>query len=80
MRQAASAYKHLQTAPATTWTIPHNLCQGTNLQGIPVVDVIVDDGLGGLTKIMPSSVTIIDANTVSLEFTSARSGYAVVII
>lgn len=73
-----SIYRHEQTTAATVWTIVHNL--GVNGgEGIPVVDAFVDNG-GDLTKIIPSVVEMIDNNTVELTFTTAREGFAVVIV
>jgi hypothetical protein len=73
-----AVYRHTQTTPSTLWTVNHNL-GGNGGDGIPAVDVIVDHN-GTMTKMMPSQITIVDKNTVTISFTVARSGKAVVIV
>lgn len=73
-----SIFRHEQETPAVTWTITHNLGMNGS-QGIPIVDVYLDNG-GDLTKIIPSNCEIIDENTVQLTFGIARAGFAVVIV
>jgi hypothetical protein len=65
-------YTVLTENASDTWTIVHNL------HGYPIVDVYVDY-FGTPTKILPASVTYTDQNTVTLTFSSARSGYATVV-
>ena len=72
-----TTFKYDQTVPSTTWNINHNL-SGNGSQGIPIVDVHVDDGSGNLSKIIPASTEIIDANNVTLTFSIPRTGYAVI--
>jgi len=67
-------YEFIQSSASVTWTIVHN--RGTLA---PVVDAWVDDGFGNTIKIYPSSVNVIDANTVVLTFSTARIGTARVI-
>lgn len=74
-----SCYRHTQSTASTTWTIIHNL-NGNGSDGIPVVDVIVDDGTGKMVKMMPASITKVDSSTVELTFSVARAGLAVVIV
>jgi hypothetical protein len=67
-----------QSTPATTWTLAHNL-GGNGGGGIPAVDVLVTiDGV--VTKIIPKAVTIVDNNTVTVEFTTAQAGTAIVAV
>lgn len=65
---------HDQTSASTLWTIVHNL--GTLA---PVIDCWVDDGLGAQIKIIPLGVIVVDANTVTASFSSARAGTARVV-
>jgi hypothetical protein len=72
-----SAYRFDQATPATTWTTVHNL-GGNGSQGVPIVDVSVNNN-GGIEKMVGGNITIIDKNTVQLVFQAPRSGFAVVI-
>lgn len=64
-------YKHEQTVAASTWVINHNL-------GVyPAVDVYVDYN-GEIQKILPLSVTYVDAMTCNVEFSAARAGTAII--
>lgn len=65
------SHKHIQEAPASTWSISHNL------GSYPVVDAYVDVN-GSLIKILPKSVTYVNSNTCTLEFTQNYSGIAMV--
>lgn len=76
-RVISSTYRHQQTTPATTWTIVHNL-GGAGGSGIPVVDVIVDYN-GQKVKVMSREINIVDKNTITVVFTTAQSGEAIVI-
>lgn len=59
------------TAPALTWNINHGL-------GVyPAVDVYVTIG-AEVQKIMPASVTYVDANNCTITFSEPRAGVAVV--
>jgi hypothetical protein len=71
-------FKHFQTTPATTWTINHNL-SGNGGEGIPIVEVIVDHD-GAKTKMIPLSVTKTSKDTVTIEFSVAQTGLAMVIV
>lgn len=73
-----SIYRHEQPVASTIWTIPHNL--GTNgSQGVPVVDVYITE-LGQTYKIIPASVTRLTMHTIQLTFSSAKAGFAIVLI
>lgn len=71
-RSIATTHNHIQTDPSALWTINHNLI------GYPIVDVFIDvDGV--LNKIIPTGVSYVDANTCTVSFSSAQTGYAVVV-
>lgn len=71
-RKLPVVYKHEQVTASTTWTIVHNL-------GVyPIVDAWTTDG-GDLTKILPSEVNYINANTCTLVFSFPISGFATVV-
>ena len=65
-------YRHDQSSPSTTWTITHNLGTST-----PVVDCWVDVA-GTMTKIMPLSVEATSNAVVTITFSSAYAGRALV--
>lgn len=73
-----SVYRHIQSTPEETWTIVHNL-SGNGSQGIPMVEVLWDDG-NSLQKIIPSGIEVIDRNTVQVLFNSARAGQAIILV
>lgn len=56
---------------ATTWTVTHNLNSST-----PVVQIYDADN----QQIIPDSITISTANVVTVTFSSAMAGYAVIVI
>jgi hypothetical protein len=62
-------FHHTQATEAMTWTINHNLGHH------PTHDVSVLTG-GVLEKIYPLRVTHVDDNTLMLEFSIPRSGFA----
>lgn len=72
MATTLKSYQHIQSTPADTWVISHNL-------GItPVVDVFVYvDGV--LTKILPQSIEITSSNVVTVNFSSLFTGQARII-
>ena len=74
--RSPSMYTHTQTAPATVWTIVHNL--GGNGSSVPIVDVIVPYG-NAMQKVLPLSIVPVDENTVEVTFTTARVGKAVIV-
>lgn len=76
-RVIPSVYRHTQSIASTTWTVVHNLGGGGGT-GIPIVDVLIDSG-GSTVKVMPLQINIVDRNTVTIEFSTAQSGIAVVV-
>lgn len=67
---SVTKYTHVQETPATEWTINHRL----NTLA-PVIDVWIDvDGVS--TKILPRNITVQNANTVIVTFSSPRPGRA----
>ena len=65
-----TGYEHIQSSAATTWTIQHNM------NSMKVVSSIYD---ANWEQIMPDSVKVINNNTVSVSFSSATAGRAMVI-
>ena len=70
---ATTSIKHVQEAAAETWTIVHG--QG----GYPIIDVYIPYE-GTVRKVLPLSVVYIDGNTVEVQFSEARAGFATVIV
>jgi len=68
-------YRHTQGTASTTWTIAHNF----NNAAVPLVSCYVLDG-GVDTQILPASVKVTNANTVTVTFTAATAGKAVILI
>lgn len=64
--EAPSFYRHIQTVPATTWVIVHNLSFRPN--------VTVVDSSGG--QVVPGTVAYTNSTTVTLTFSSALGGEA----
>jgi len=64
-------YTHTQSSGSVTWTVVHNL--GTN----DVIVQIFDAPQGNV--VIPNNIDIVDTNTVSVTFTAAQTGKAVVI-
>jgi len=67
-------HKHLQSTPATTWTVAHNLGT-TSIQ----ITTYVDDGSGTYAKIIPQSEIILDVNTVEIRFSTNFTGQVILI-
>lgn len=63
-----STYIHKQTTPAAVWTVVHNL--GKKFVNI---DVVINYQ-GAVTTILPQSITVTDANTAVITFSSAHTG------
>lgn len=59
---------HDQTVPSTEWVITHKL----NTLA-PIVDTMVEIG-GGLQKILPLDVIVVDNATIRVVFSSPRTG------
>jgi len=62
-----TGYNHIQSSPATTWTITHNL----NNQ-YPIVQVYNTDNI----MIIPEEVQGTNTNTTTIQFSFAMAGYA----
>lgn len=65
---AVLAYNHNQAVASTTWVVAHNLGT-TNV----AVDAIMLNGVD-LEKVMPLSVVVTDANTLTITFSAAQEG------
>lgn len=66
------SHTHTQEEASAEWTIVHNL--GTLA---PAVDVFININ-GTQSKIIPAAVEVTDNRTVTVRFTSPRSGFAAV--
>lgn len=67
---AISIYKHIQTTPATTWTINHNI-NSTHA----IVDCFIDIN-SGVYQAIPLSIESTTAGTSVVTWSEAQSGYA----
>jgi hypothetical protein len=84
-----STFKFTQAEAATTWNIAHNL--GNNCRrvgagsapsmgmGIPIVDVFILNN-GQLSKVIPASIVMVDANNVTITFGEPQSGFAQIVV
>lgn len=72
----ASSFRHVQTSAAATWTISHNL--NTPSPFLVNASFFVDTGGGVYKPILPSDVTYVDANTITVTFTVSHTGYALI--
>ena len=70
LTQTITSYTHYQGSAASTWSITHNL-------NTPSISVTVYDTLNRVS--IPSDVTVVDANNVTVEFGSPFTGSAVII-
>lgn len=68
---SAKTYTHTQSSSSATWTVTHNL--GSN----DVVIQIYDATQGNM--LIPDTVDIIDTNSLSITFSAAQTGKAVVV-
>lgn len=66
-----NSYNHVQSAPASTWTITHNL-----KTAFPQISVYDNTN----KKIMPNDITIVNENSISVDFSIAQAGKAVIIV
>lgn len=66
------AYEFVQASPSTSWVITHKLGITT-----PVVDCWVDIN-GTMTKILPQTVTATSNSVVTITFSVAYAGRALV--
>ena len=66
-------YLHTQSSPSATWVVDHHLGL------VPAVSVYIPGIRNGEEVVqvcLPSQVRVIDDNTVWIEFTSPRTGFA----
>jgi hypothetical protein len=70
---AGTSYKHIQSSASTTWTIEHNL----NTIDI-LFNIYVDIGENVYKPIIPNDFSFTDNNTITLTFSIACSGYAII--
>ena len=68
---AYGCYRHRQTTPSTNWIVKHSSMTAPFV----TCQVHVD---GVLTVIIPVSVELIDATTVSITFSTPRTGEVVI--
>lgn len=73
-----SIFRHEQEIPSDSWTIVHNM-SGNGSDGLPIVDTFIFKD-SQFEKIIPLGVTKIDRNTVRIDFSIPRIGFAVVIV
>lgn len=66
-------YVHTQDIAAVTWPIAHGL------NTYPIVEILIDDGNGGWMVMIPAEIHVIDMDHVEIQFTSARTGKAILI-
>lgn len=64
------SYNYVQASPSATWNIDHGL---NNFN--PNIDVFVYY-LGDLVKMIPLNVVSVDANNVTVSFSSTQTGQA----
>lgn len=63
----SGSYKHTQTTPATTWVVSHNLDA--------YLPIVITDLTGNM---LVATVTYTDSNTITVNLTTAASGYVYV--
>lgn len=68
-------YTHTQSGAAVTWTVAHNLGA---VNGFVHSTFIVDTGGGVYKPILPSDVTYNGANQLTVSFSTAYAGYALI--
>ena len=74
----ATSFKHVQNSGSTTWTIDHNLGAAAPFLAHASFFVDTTNGLGVYKPIIPSDVTYVSANRLTVTFTAAYSGYALI--
>jgi len=72
----ANSYRHTQAGALATWTVTHNL--GAAAPFIVHHTFFVDTGGAVYKPIIPSDVTYVSANQLTVTFSSAYSGFALV--
>lgn len=71
-----SSFRHTQSTPAATWTVNHNL--GAAAPFIVHASFFVDPGDGTTKPILPQDVTYVTANQLTVTFSTAYAGYALI--
>jgi hypothetical protein len=71
-----SAFRHTQSAPASTWTITHSLSLTTPF--IAESSFYIDIGGGVYKPILPSDITYVSANQLAATFSTPEAGYAII--
>ena len=68
-------YRHTQSSPNTDWTVVHN----QNLPSPFIAFVQVFKDIGSSAKmILPQDITFVDANTLTVKFSNAETGWVLV--
>lgn len=62
-------FNHTQSTAMATWTVAHNFGQEVS------VEITAYDG-GVLKRAFPVSIIVTDSNTLTVHWSSARSGFA----
>jgi len=62
-------YQHSQTSAASTWTVTHDFGQDVS------VEITAYDG-GVLKRAFPVSIVVTNSNTLTIHWSSARTGFA----
>lgn len=70
----AASHNHTQETASTEWYIPHNL----NSPAV-TIDVYIESG-SVLKKILPLQIEHFDNDSLYVRFTSARKGYARIVV
>lgn len=73
---ANTTYRHTQGAASTTWIITHNL--GLLAPYVALVQFFVDVGGGVYKMMLPSDLSFDSANQMTVTFTSAQTGIALI--
>lgn len=73
---ANSTFRFIEGTPNSTWTVQHNL----NLVSpyVCLIQIFVDRGTEGSRMILPSDLTFVDANTVSISFSNPETGIVLI--
>lgn len=70
-----TSYRHTQSVSALTWTVNHNL--GLTAPYHASCDFFVDT-VNGVKPILPTDVTFVNGNQLTVTFSNAETGYVVV--
>jgi hypothetical protein len=73
---ANSTFRFTEISPSYTWTVQHNL----NLVSpyVCLTQIFVDRGAEGFRMILPSDLTFVDANTISISFSNPETGVVLI--